>query len=566
MLLELSIQRIALIESLHLNLRSGLTVFTGETGSGKSILLDSIGLLLGNRASVDWIRTGCDDAIVEALFDTTRAEVRELLADWGIAEEPDDPILVSRTIHRSGRNVCRINGRLATVQMLRELGSKLVQQHGQHEHQGLVRAEEQMRVLDLYGGHTEALERMRTAYAAWREADAAWRNAQMDEQERARRLDILNFQIEEIEQARISPGEEDDLRARRARLQNLDKIYRGVQQSLELLEGGPGAVSALAEAREQVAAASQFATELQETVTLLETAQVHAEEAVHALSRFGHQLDADPEELERTENRLAEIRALERKYGATEVDILRYYEQIVQERERLQSHEEQLAELAERRDVCWRELAAAAESLHQARVQTAERLSEEIQQVLRSLDMHHARFRIEVRVRLATTGDPVLNEHGKDQVVFLFSANKGEELKPLSKIASGGELSRTMLAIKSVLADVDQMETLIFDEIDTGVSGSAVHKLASQLRRLGAGRQVLCVTHSPQIAAAAVDHFLIRKVERETDTVSVVERLDMQGRIGEVARLIGADLADATAFRHAQALMDGFTGASTSTP
>ncbi|MCL6626082.1 DNA repair protein RecN [Alicyclobacillus shizuokensis] len=562
MLLELSVQRIALIESLHIHIRSGLTVFTGETGAGKSILLDSIGLLLGNRASSDWIRSGCDDAVVEALFEVDSEDVRRMLSEWGFTDALEEPILLSRTIHRSGRSVCRINGRLVTVQMLRELGMRLVQQHGQHEHQGLVRSEEQLRVLDLYGGHERALEEMQSAYQAWREADAKYREARMDEQERARRLDMLSFQIQEIEGARLRPGEEEELRERRARLQNLDKIYRAVQQSLDLLDGSSGAVAALTESREEIAAAVEFAAELRETVDLLETAQVHAEEAAHFLSRFVHQLEADPQELEQTEARLAEIRALERKYGTTEAEVLQYYEEILAEHQRLLAHDEQLAKLAAACERRRHEMEEAAEKLHRCRLETAARLSDEIEHVLRSLDMEHARFAIDVRLRTTGDGDMAYSEAGADQVVFLFSANKGEELRPLARVASGGELSRTMLAVKSVLAEVDGLDTLIFDEIDTGVSGSAVHKLATVLRRLGHGRQVLCVTHSPQIAAAAVDHYVIRKQERETDTISLVERLDEDGRIREVARLIGSDLADATAFTHARALVEGFAHAS----
>jgi DNA repair protein RecN (Recombination protein N) len=562
-LLELSIQRIALIESLHLDLRRGLTVFTGETGAGKSILLDSIGLLLGNRASAEWIRKGADDAVVEALFEVGAGvadEVERMFAEWGFDPPAGEPILLTRSLHRSGRSVCRINGRLATLQMLRQLGEKLVQQHGQHEHQGLLKADEQLRLLDLYGGHQEQVASVREAYRAWRAAEQAWKEAHVDEQERARRLDVLNFQIEEIEQAGIRPGEKEELRARRGRLLNLDKIYRAVQQSLECLSGEErsGAVAELGEARQQVAAVAEYAEELQEVSQLLETAEVHAEEAARALARFSGQLDADPAELEAVESRLAQLRALQRKYGATEADILAYYNDIVAERERLSRHEERLTDLAKARDACWERLKAASAVLHERRKAAGERLAEEIQSVLRHLNMERAQFAIDVQVRRSAMGEVAYGEQGMDQVVFLFSANKGEDLKPLSKVASGGELSRTMLAVKAVLAEVDGLETLIFDEIDAGVSGSAAHKLAAELRRLGRGRQVLCVTHSPQIAAAADDHFRIEKVERADDTVTQVARLDRSGRVAEIARLVGSDVADETALTHAEALMEGF--------
>jgi DNA repair protein RecN (Recombination protein N) len=563
MLVELSIQRIALIESLKLRLDKGLLVFTGETGAGKSILLDAIGLLLGNRASADFIRSGADSAMVEALFQCTGStleEVEKLLRDWGI-ESGEGSLVISRELHRSGRTVCRINGRIATVQMLRELGQYLVQQHGQHDQHGLLRPEEQLRLLDLYAHHEELREAVREIYTRWNDVRQKFQQAQMDEQERVRRLDMLNFQIDEIESAKLKVGEEEELKELRARLIHADRIRQSLQTAMMALEGGnrqAGVLELLATASQEVAAAQKFDQDLSEVADFIETAQVHVDEAVRTLSKQLSTIDLDPAQLEWIENRLAQIRGLERKYGATVEDVLAYLDRAKIERDALLRHEEQLAELESDLRILEGELLAASMKLHDSRVSKAEQLSKEVQTVLRELSMPSAMLEISVTRRDEESGRVPFSPLGIDTVTYLFSANKGEELKPLQKIASGGELSRTLLAFKSVLAEVDDMETLIFDEIDAGVSGTAAHRIAMRLRELGTHRQVLCVTHAPQIAAAAHEHFHIVKHERETDTTTHVSRLEKTGRIHEIARLVGSDLSDTTALHHAEALLLSF--------
>ncbi|MDQ0188374.1 DNA repair protein RecN [Alicyclobacillus cycloheptanicus] len=564
MLLELSVQNLALIDHVRLELRPGLTVLTGETGAGKSILLDAIGLILGNRASSDLVRKGADRCVVEALVEVPAAAneaVQSLLDAAGIELDPAEPLVISREVHATGRTVCRVNARMATVQMLRELGSLLVQQHGQHDHQGLLRQEEQLRLLDLYGRHQELLDQVRSSYRRWIDAKAALEQAAVNEQERMRRMDMLAFQIREIEEASLRAGEEEELRAARQRLQYADKIAGAVKTALEALSGDdarPGVSTLLASAAREVAAAATHDAALTEVKELMETAEVNVDEALRSLFRYLDTIEADPDELAAIEDRLALIRTLERKYGASVEAVLAHLDAVKAAYESLVNHEARMLERTQAVEAAQAELAALCKALHEARQSASTRLSAEVQRVLRELDLPNASLHIVVEPRLHASGEPAFGPHGADEVAFLFSANRGESPKPLQKIASGGELSRTLLAFKAVLAEVDALDTLIFDEIDVGVSGSAAQRIAEQLQKLGRVRQILCVTHSPQVAAAGDDHFCIEKSERAEHTTTVVHRLDFAGRVAEIARLVGAGLAGQTAVDHAEALLRGF--------
>jgi DNA repair protein RecN (Recombination protein N) len=559
-LVELCVSHIALVESARIPLTEGFTVWTGETGAGKSILLDAIGLVTGKRGGADFIRTGSDSGRVDALFRVPAGSpALNLLEQWGIPVE-DGELVISRELHRSGRSVCRINGRTVTVQMLRELGMYLVQQQGQHDDVGLMRAEEQLHLLDLYGRHDTLLAEVRRLYEAWSDARDELEKARIQEQERARRLDMLAFQIEEIERAELQPGEEENLREERQRLLHAGRILEAVQEALQSLQDTGGALDSLGTAVRKVSAAAEHDRALQSSLQLLETAEVHVQEAVHDLTRYLRGLDADPARLEAVESRLQQIRTLERKYGSSIEEVLRYLEEAKQERDRWLHHEEHVQSLTDRLARLEQELDDATRRLHEARSRAAKRLAGEVQRVLRLLHMPRARFEVEVAWRPSKAGNrPQFGPTGADVVTFLFSANPGEPPKPLSRVASGGELSRTLLAVKSALAEVDQVPTLVFDEIDAGVSGNAAAAVAAQMRSLSRHHQVLCVTHSPQIAAAANSHYLIEKVEADERTMTVVRQLDEDGRIAEIARLIGTGEGDAsTALRHAQALLESY--------
>lgn len=567
MLLELSIQRIALIESLQLHLRRGFNVFTGETGAGKSILLDALGLLLGNRASFDLIRSGADSGYVEALFDVSATShiTAPLLSEWGIEVDRNE-LIVSRELHRSGRNVCRVNGRMVTVQQLKELGGLLVQQHGQHDHQGLLRPEEQLRAIDLYGAHMDLLHEVKQLFHQWSDARKALQSSHVEERERARRLDMLNFQIEEIECVQLNPEEADTLRERRRRLQHAGRIGSALSNAVEALQGSEhqkGVLGMLGLAVDEVSAAIAYEPGLQDAVNLMETSQVHADEAVRALSKYLDAVDASPDEIEQVEARFAEIRHLERKYGPTLEAVFEYLGNARAERTQLLHHDEQVAALGVAFEEAERALQSSALRLHDLRCTAAERLSGEVERVLHQLNMPNATFQIGVQLRPSDGQQTMYTEHGMDLVQYLFSANKGEDPKTFQKIASGGELSRTLLGMKTVLAEVDELETLIFDEIDTGVSGSAAQAIADLMTQLAQHRQVLCVTHSAQIAASANAHCYIRKEESSTSTQTVVEVLDDAGRVREIARLLGSGVSDETAVQHATALLQRVPSTST---
>lgn len=568
MLLTLSISSIALIEKVSLDFSHGMTVFTGETGAGKSILLDAIGLVLGQRGDSTLIRRGEMSAFVEALFHVGAAEslVVALLDEWGF-EVDDGEVLLSRELHKNGRTVCRINGKIATVQMLRELGSLLVDQHGQHESFGLGRPEEQLRLLDLYGRHEEALTEYKAAYGRFRQAQERFAKAHVDEQERARRMDTLMFQIQEIESAHLKPEEEELLREERKKLQNADKIRNYVETATRCLHGGDGvegAVDLLSEALRNLQDASEFDDDLDSTVQLLETARVYAEEASIAVSKHVDLLDVDPLRLEEVSNRLAEVRSLLRKYGLTVEEVLTHLERARTEYNDLETIELVLSKLEKDAALAEGELRAKGRILHDLRTGVASRLSLQVESIVRTLNIPSARFVVSVEPRVQEDGSPDFTGTGSDFVQFLFSANKGEELRPLGKVASGGELSRLLLAIKSVLAEVDDVQTMIFDEIDAGVSGQAVERLAHQLASLADSRQVLCVTHSPQVAAVATEHFAISKSEDTDATRTQVSKLDDLGRSAEIARLIGGGVSDETARAHANALLSKSTTAASS--
>lgn len=568
MLCELSVSKLALIDSVHLHIEDGLTVFTGETGAGKSILLDAIGLLLGNRFSTDMIRKGATQAYVEALFVVHQQQItiHNLLEQWGM--EVTDELLLSRQLQKNGRSTCRINGRIATVQMMKEIGSLLVQQHGQHEYQGLLRTEEQLRLLDLYGHHANQVTMVKEAYQAWNETKQHMMRARLDEQERILRMDMLKFQIEEISAANLQLNEEDELRMIRQRLHFAEKIASSLQTALIALEGQGkqtnGIVEQVAMARQEVATAAHHDARLQEAEEMLDTAQVHVQEAVRTLQQYLNNIEIDSEKLNEVDNRLIEIRSLTRKYGPSIEQVLKHLENCQTEYHSLLHHDELTTELTYQLEQQEKLLVEASETLHNTRCLVAEKLSAQVEHILRQLNMPSAILHVLVE-RNETDHQVTYSEHGIDTVTFLFTANKGEDPKPLHKIASGGELSRTLLALKSVLATVDELETLIFDEIDTGVSGTATERIAEQLLHLGQMRQVLCVTHSAQIAAAGHHHFVIEKIETESDTTTHVHEMNLQERKAEIARLLGSSLSDETAHEHALALLESFQNHCTST-
>ena len=536
MLSLLHIENIALIQSADIRFEPGYNVLTGETGAGKSIVIDSIGAVLGERTSRELIRTGAKSALVTAVF--TQVPSLPWLEENGIALH-DGEVLLQREIQGDGRNVCRIDGRLVTVAQLRELGRQLLNIHGQHDGQQLLDPASHLGYLDRCGGHTELLEHYRTAYQAWNGLRKQIAALEMDEAERSRRVDTLNFQIRELERAQLRAGEDEELDQRRTLLRSAGKLMDALQAAEYALCGddeGGGVCSLLADAEGELDSVSQFSTPLEELSRQVSELRSAADDAADTLRDLTREMEFSPGELDEVESRLDVLYRLKKKYGATVEEMLQYLDRCRRELDEIQYADDTIARLTKELDKARREADRAAQSLSQQRRKAAEKLEKRVQEELRQLDMPKVRFQVEFAPIDNQWG---LDETGMDQVQFLMSANVGEALKPIQKVASGGELARIMLALKNVLAQDDEIGTLVFDEVDTGVSGRAAQKVAEKMAQVARHKQVLCVTHLPQLAAMADTHFSVSKGEREGRTYTNLERLDRKQRREELARLIG---------------------------
>ena len=539
MLSLLHIENIAVIERSDISFHAGFNVLTGETGAGKSIVIDAICAILGERAYRDMIRTGTDKASVRAVF----TDVPELpwFADNGV--EYDAETVIQRDIYLDGKNVCRVNGTLVTVSILRKLGIQLINIHGQHDSASLFDEENHLRFLDDFARNGALREEYRGKYDLVAELRRQIQRMSMDEGEKLRRMETLKFQIEEIAKAGLQPGEDEELEARRKLLQNAEKLSDGIEAAAECLYGGDdtdGAASLLAQAERELSKLARYTdaySALAERVTdLMYQVQDVAEEVRDARDGLAYSAD----ELENIEFRLDKIHRLRRKYGVTCADSLEYMENAKRELDEIEFADDHLERLKGKLAKAEKEAWDCALRLRDNRRQAAQILAERILTELAQLDMPKVQFVCEFTELELTPG-------GADAVAFFMSANAGEALKPMSKVASGGELARIMLAMKNVLAEMDRVPTLIFDEVDTGVSGRAAQKVAQKLRSVSENKQVLCVTHLPQLAAMAQTHLLIAKEERGGRTYTTVTPLDLEGRKQELARIIGgANISDIT--------------------
>ena len=530
MLSLLHIENIAVIERADISFDRGFNVLTGETGAGKSIVIDAISAILGERAYRDMIRTGTSKASVRAVF--TGVPKLSWFEENGV--EYDEETVIQREVHLDGKNVCRVNGSLVSVTILRKLGIQLINIHGQHDSASLFDEDNHLTFLDAFGDN----ESLRAAYTEKYEAVAKLRRQidkmTMDESEKLRRMETLRYQIKEIEKADLEPGEDERLEERRKILQNSEKLSDGLNEAVECLYGGEsdGASSLLAQAEYALARLARFSDAFQamhEKVTDLkyQVADI-AEEVRDARDDLSYSAD----ELDEIESRLDVIHKLRRKYGVTCEDILAYLEKAKKELDDIEFADDHLERLKKNLKKAEKEAWDQAKLLRHSRQETALSMAQRILTELAQLDMPRVQFEVKFT-------ELELTPSGADAVAFYMSANAGEALKPMSKVASGGELARIMLAMKNVLAEKDQVNTLIFDEVDTGVSGRAAQKVAEKLRAVAAHKQVLCVTHLPQLAALANTHLLIAKSEREGRTYTSVTPLDVEGRKKELARIIG---------------------------
>ncbi len=533
MLSNLQIENIAVIKSASIDFENGFNVMTGETGAGKSIVIDSLNAILGERTSRELIRSGADSASVCAEFQNVGDNVKNELEKLGI--EKDDTLIVSRKLTPDGKNVCRINGMPATVSMLKALGVQLVNIHGQLDNQSLLSPETHCSFIDKLAGSGRELNEFKELYSLYIKKENELKSLNTDVNEKNRRLDILNYQIEEIQKADIRPGEKDELTEKLGFLRNAEKVLDLLHTAYAALNGDgemPGAADVAADAASKLLSAADYSSDFAETANGVNDAAMNLSAYTEELRDKIYSLDYDPNETERAEERLDVIYRLSQKYGDSEEDILAYLENSEKERDALSFSDERAEQLRAETEKAYNEALAAAKKLSEIRIEAGKKFSADVERELAFLDMPSVKFIVNDSV-----GE--LYENGIDNIEFLLSANAGEEPKPLSKIASGGELSRIMLAIKCVLSELDDIDTLIFDEIDSGVSGRAALKIAAKMKELSKTHQVICVTHLAQIAAFADEHKLISKEEKDGRTYTCIASLDYNGRKYELARIMG---------------------------
>lgn len=568
MLRELLVREFALIDELRLEFDTGLNILTGETGAGKSIIIDALGLVLGGRFSSEMIRSSSESCLVEAVVEPDfKPSLTEVLARLGIAVESGDALILSREVSRSGKSRCRVNGQTVNVGNLAEVGACLVDIHGQHDHQSLLSSDQQLDILDRFGGvnlaglRQEVLTLYERRMAAFRE----FRALQVDETEKARRLELLGFQLQEIDDAHLKPGEDEQLEREAEILGSGERLFEACARSHFLLYGGDDqaapAATLLGQARNHLEPLSLVDERLKPIVQMILEAAAQAEEAARELRNYQDHIDFSPERLAEVQTRLDEIGKLKRKYGGSLEAVMEFAEKARAEVNGYASREERLDQLEKELVLIEKEFARLGGDLSAGRQKAATALEDAIARELADLNMQKTRFLVSFSRRPSPDGVEWQGERfavgpqGFDEVEFLVSPNPGEEPKPLARIASGGELSRMMLALKAILGMVDEIPTMIFDEIDAGVGGRTAQAVGEKMLFISQYRQVICITHLPQIASMARRHFLIEKHTDGDRTAVNVRPLTYKDRVDELARMLGgAEVTDLTR-KHAQEMI-----------
>jgi len=563
MLRELSIRNLAVVEEAVVPFAPGLNVLTGETGAGKSIVVDALLLITGARAQLDWIRTGADTALVEAVFEIDPAGPVAALLDEAGHHPGDGQLVIKRELARSGRHRAFVNDGAATVGLLERLGELLVELHGQHEHQRLMEPARQLLLLDRFAEALDRRERVGALVRRWEEARAALDRLRSEMREGARQEDLYRFQLAEIDDVRLKDGEEEELRAERSRLQHAERIVAGLQETVGLLYEEPqSATTRLSRAATLLRDLSRYEPDAAASIEAIEGAQAYLEDVVGRARALRDRAVFDPERLEQIDARLDTIVKLKRKYGDSVAAILAHRQEAATALDRITRHDA-IAEEMER-GVAEAAAAAGAEAaaLSQTRTRGAERLERLIQKEIRGLGMEHGRFRVALRREPAAAGELAagpdgwrVGARGAESAELLLSANPGEDLRPLTKVVSGGELSRVMLAAKTVLAAADDVPVLVFDEVDAGIGGRVADVVGQKLAASATGRQVLCVTHLAPIAAYAGQHLLVEKRVARGATRTTVTLLPAAARVDELARMLGGERVTEASRRHARELL-----------
>lgn len=542
MLQSLHIENVAVIEKTDIQFKEGFTILTGETGAGKSIIIDSIELVLGERASKDMIRNGAQKAYVSALFSVDSKKVTDVLNGYGIQIEDDNTILIEREFSMDGRNICRINGRQVALSVIKSIGMELINIHGQHSNQALLNPDTHITYLDSYTKNDDLLIRYKDIYENLKRIKHEIAELSKNERDKETRLDFLKYQINEIESADLKQGEEEELSEKRMILTNSVKLFEASDNAYNALyKNESNASDLINEAISNLNSASRYSTKLSDISSRLTDLSYNLNDCIEEIRSFKDDIDFEAGSLSSVEERLDIIYRLKKKYGNSIQEILSYLENVKDELNKIEFSEEhkQKLEAVEKSET--ENLKKAAEALTASRIKSAEMLNIKVVDELKFLDMEKVKFKVSIE------NSEEFLPNGKDIIEFFISTNAGEALKPLAKIASGGELSRIMLSIKNVMSNEDDINTLIFDEVDSGVSGKSAQKIGIKLKQISKGKQVICITHLAQIACLADNHYLIKKGEANGRTFTSVTELDYEGRKHELARIIGGiEITDIT--------------------
>lgn len=554
MLRELDIRNFAIIDTLTVSFTEGMTVLTGETGAGKSIIIDAVHLLAGGRGSQEFIRHGAQKAEIEGLFhiESEKHPVHKKLDDFGI-QASDGDVLLRRELNGKGKNVCRINGKLVTISILREVGAALIDIHGQHETQELMDEKQHLHLLDQFAGKllTKAKEGYSHTFDKYTKLKREFASYNENEQQIAQRIDLLTFQLREIEEAQLVPGEEETLLEERKRLQNFTKIFESISQAHEAIQGESKGLDWVGNAMSELEHAAAVDEQFQEASESVAGAFYQLQDTSTEIKRILDQLEFDPERLNEIEQRLALLQSLKRKYGASVEDMLLYQEEQADELDKLLNRDQRLRLDQEKLKELTEDLRIEAEELTMLRKQAAAKLSKAIMEQLKELHMGKASF--SVQFNLLPKGK--FDRFGQDSIAFHISTNVGEPLKPLTKVASGGELSRMMLALKTIFSKHQGITSIIFDEVDTGVSGRVAQAIAEKIAAIARHSQVLCISHLPQVAAMADQHLFIEKKVSKDRTTTSVKELAGRKRTEEMSRMLsGAEITELT-LQHADELL-----------
>ena len=563
MLANLRVTNYALLDEVDIEFTPGLNVLTGETGSGKSILIGALGLILGGRAASDTIRGGARSAIVEGLFEGERdPQLRDMLSEIGVDPE-EDTLIIRREVSRDGRNRCTINGSLVTVSVLRRLGVLLVDLHGQHDHQTLLNPRTHRDFLDGFEDVRTPKQHVAEAYRLFTERSEALRLLEEELAATREREELYRFQLDELEQADLSPGEDEELERERAVLEHAEQLIRVASETSEALSEGEGAfVDGLVRVIRALEEAERIDPSLGEALESVRTARYQLDDCTDFLRRYRDRVEYDPARLEEVLDRLDLIGRLKRKYGATLEEVAAHRVRIAGELERMDTADERRNRLSEEVEAARRDLAERAKALSDRRKQVARKLEGRVVAELAELGMGKTGFQVGIAWQESDDG-PLridgrgfrVDAHGMDRIEFLISPNAGEDMKPLASIASGGEISRIMLALKVILAESDRMPTLIFDELDIGIGGRIAESVGHRLKLLSRDHQVLCITHLHQVACWGRTHFTVHKQSARGRSVTLVDHLDEDGRVKEIARMLAGETVDTMALSHAREML-----------